>query len=845
MSRTPSLIAAATLAALCSAGDWPGAGDALVNEYASAPPARRVALVTEAASVQGRAMNAVLALALRDASEPVVVAALEAITRHRIESAAPQVVQCLADERVGVRLAAVDAARAIRAAGALGGLTRAAGDSDVSVRARAVAAIAALAVEGSADALLDRVHDPESVVRVAAVEALGDLADPRAVLSILGVLDDPNPDVRGTAARALGAMRDPRAVRALRGALGDEVPAVVLAAVRALGALGVDARDAVDDLAPLALRATPRTDLAAASALARAAIESLAAIGTSEAASLLARVARRGRDDDLAVLADAAGRAPREHAERVLQAVLPLESPTTAQIHLLGALGGPPAADAILAWLEQGPSPGVLAQGLEALGRTGDPRAARVLLRFGTTAAPAPPARGAGPCRQTNEFRGALSGLRTLELREGRLPELALDPLLAMVRIPTVSCAEPLAELVALVGATENVRAAGVLLEWTRSSDARIGLAAMRALVRTGGFSLDAMLSRLGDPSDEVRLAAGDAIARHARRGRAARRREALGARAPRPGDRRARAGQFPKRDRIGNSSTAMRNFMAALPSLRALLAEGDAQSAEAAVDALARIAAAGSGAAVEAIRRGVTARPTLRAAAVSALGDALAAARGDTRAALTRALAELADDGPAGVWALRGDPAADDAIVSALVGPHSATATNAAAALAWRAREPGGALPDPAGLCARWRGARDPWVRSNLGMALVSAGALCAAEVMREASRPDAPGYARRAVASAAGGRTDDAAARRFLDNCAMRDASPGVARHCAALLRRGASAREDLDALVVDPNATGARGAALRLTLADGLVLRVTPGAGGWIRVGSVAAGGFSVER
>lgn len=837
MSLTASRITAATLAALCSAGDWPGAGDALVNEFSSAAPARRVALVTEAAGAQGRARDAVLALAMQDASEPVVVAALESVARHRVDSAAPQVVQRLADERVAVRLAAVDAAREIRAPGALAGLTRAAGDSDVNVRTHAVAAIAALAAEGSADALLDRVHDPESAVRVAAVEALGDLADPRAVLSILGVLDDPNPDVRGTAARALGAMRDPRAVRALRGALGDDVPAVVLAAVRALGALGADARDAVDDLAPLALRSLPRTDLAAASALARAAIESLAAIGTPDAAALLAQVSRRGRDEDLVALAEAAQRAPRALADQVLRALLPLESPTMSQIQLLGALGGAPGADAIIAWLDRGPSPNLVARGLSALGRTGDPRAARVLLRFGTTPATPPPGRAGGICRQSPGFLGALEGLRSLELREGRLPDLALDPLLAMIRVPSVSCVELMTQLIEQIGATQNARAGASLLEWTRSSDARIRLAATRALARTGGFAVDEMLLRLGDSSDEVRLAAGDALARHA--GADDVPRVAARLASPEALDRvtAARA--------LGVIAARSRAFDAPLAALSAQLVEGDAQSAEAAVDALARVAGAGGTRALEAITRALATRPTLRAAAVNALGNALASAEGDARAPLARALAGLADDGPAGAWALRGAPSADGAILEALGSPRGSTATNAAAALAWRARTPGFALPDPTALCARWRGARDPWVRGNLGMALVSAGAPCAGDVMRDASRPDAPEHARRAVASAAAARGADEASRRFLDNCAMRDASEGVARHCAALRRGAAMAREDLDALVVDPNAAGSRSAALRVTLADGLVLRVTPGAGGWVRVRSVAAGGFSVER
>lgn len=836
MSRRLSRVFAIALAGLSAAGDWPGSGARLAGDFRDADPARRVALVSEAAAAGAEEGADTVRAALNDPSEAVVLAALEAVARHRLRPLADEVAARLGDERAAVRLGAVHAARVLRARDALPGLLRAAGDSEVAVRVAAVGAVAAMGAPGSAAALLDRVHDAESAVRVAAVRALGEIGEPSAALTVLGVLDDPNPDVRVAAAQALGHIPDPRAVEALRGALRDDVVTVRLAALRALSGVGDAADAATDDIAPMVLRAAPRLELAAREALARAALETLCALDTPRATALLARALREGREDDVYRATQVLRDAPPARRARLLGALGTLPSPTSAQLGLLGELGGTLAADALLDALQRASAEDA-PRVLTALGRSGDPRAPRTLLRH-VDRAVAPPDRDvrAPRCAPTAAAEGALSGLRAYVDRVGALPPVAVDPLLAWLTSQPAHCRSEIATLLELLGATQNPRAASALLPWTRSDDPRRRLAALRALARTGGVSAESLLPLLREPDDALRLAAAEVLTQHLDAAGLDALRERLRDAAP--------------MDRV----TALRVLTGAALRLRraddvvaplTALAQASSNAPralrEAVWDALGRLAAVGS----DAARAALDAAPAGEGPAVAmALGDALATASPSRGVALAAGGLPEGVDPVAAPWIARGRPDAADALRGALGSSRSTEATNAAAALAVRASR-SLPLPDAAALCEVWAEALDRGVRGNLGAALVLSGAPCESAVLRMGARPDEDPGVRLAIASAAAARPEEPARGALLRRCARGDAQREVAEACASLLAAGRPAPVDLDLRVRDGEPDGGGGGLTQVRLADGLVVWMTPGAEGWIRLRGVARGPFRVSR
>lgn len=833
MPRRLAHIIAIALAGLSTAGDWPGSGRRLAEEFRDADPARRVALVAEAGAAGADESADTLRAAFNDPSEAVVLAALEAVARHRLRPLAGEVSARLGDERPAVRLGAVNAARVLRARDAMPGLLRAAGDSEVAVRVAAVGAVAALGAPGSAAALLDRVHDPESAVRVAAVRALGELGDASAALTVLGVLDDPNPDVRVAAARALGHIPDARAVEALRGALRDDVVTVRLAALRALSGVGDAADAATDDIAPMLLRAAPRLELSAREALARAALEALCALDGPRATALLARALREGREDDILRATELLRDAPVARRARLVVALRPLPSPTAAQIGLLGELGGALAADALLDGLQRAPTESI-PRFLTALGRSGDARAPRVLLRqvdAPTTADARPPR-----CGSAGAQAGAMAGLRAYVDRVGALPPVAVDPLLAWLASQPAHCRNEIVTLLELLGATQNPRAASALLPWTRSDDARRRTAALRALGRTGGAASEALLPLLREPDDAVRLAAADVLSRHL---------DAAGLRA---------LLDLLRDEAPVDRVTAVRVLTAAALRLRrvddvvAPLAEisrahagGARQVREAVWDALGQLAADGSDAARGALDG---APPGDHRAVAAALGDALATASPARRASLAARTGPEVADPIAAPWNARGRPDATEALRRALGSSRAAEATNAAAALAVRSMR-ALPLPDGAALCEVWSEALDRGVRGNLGAALVLAGAPCEASVLRAGARPDEDPDVRLAIVTAAAARAEEPSRGALLRRCARGDAQREVSEACASLLAVGVPARGDLDLRVRDGDLERGGEGLTQVRLGDGVVVWMRPGAEGWIRLRGVARGPFRVSR
>ncbi|MFO0628327.1 MAG: HEAT repeat domain-containing protein [Polyangiales bacterium] len=836
MSRRAPRVAAIALAALSTAGDWPGAGQELAAEFRDAAPARRVAIVAAIATLGADECAPTLRAALQDPSEAVVLEALEAVTRHRLRPLFRDVAARLGDERASVRLGAVNASRVLRAREGLPGLLRAAGDSDVSVRVAAVGAVATLGVTGAAAALVDRVHDPESAVRIAALRALGEIGDASAALTVLGVLEDPNPDVRVAAAQALGHIADARAIEALRGALRDDVVTVRLAALRALSGLGDAADAATDDIAPMVFRATPRVELGAREALTRAALETLCALDTPRATALLARAIREGREADVNRAAQLLYSAPAPRRARLMDALGPLPSPSDAQLLLIGVLGGARAADVLLASL-RGAIAGQVPRILTALGESGDPRAPQVLLRYaGDVGGGAAPDERTARCALSGVQASALAGLRGYVTRAGSLPRPAVDPLLAWLARQPAHCRAEINDLLELLGATENPRAAQALLAWTRSDDSTRRAVALRALGRTGGVAAAELLPQLRDPDATVRLAVAEVLAHHL---------DAEGMAALRQ--------QLHEDSRL-DRGTAVRVLAAAairlgradeLAAPLAALVDAGGRGAptlrESVWDALGQLAAAGSDTAVSALRRA----PASEIRTVSAAwGDALAAASPARGATLAAVVPPLSPDPVEAAWQARGRADAADTLLRALGSAQTELATNAAAALALRAAR-ALPMPDAGALCAAWFEAVDRGVRGNLGAALVRADAPCAAEVLRDAERPDEEHVVRLAIATAASERAAEPLRAALLRRCAVGDPTNEVFFACARMLAAGPPSRGDLDVQVRDGDEVAGRDSRVQIQLADGLVVWTRPGAEGWVRLRGVARGEFRVSR
>ena len=153
--------------------------------------------------------------------------------------------------------------------------------------------------------------------------------------------------------------------------------------------------------------------------------------------------------------------------------------------------------------------------------------------------------------------------------------------------------------------------------------------------------------------------------------------------------------------------------------------------------------------------------------------------------------------------------------------------------------------LPDGAALCEVWFEALDRGVRGNLGAALVLSGAPCESAVLRAGGRPDEDPGVRLAIAAAAAARATEPSRGALLRGCARGDAQRDVAEACGSLLAAGPSPRVDLDVRVRDGDSARGPEGLTQVRLADGLVVWMTPGAEGWIRLRGIARGPFRVSR
>lgn len=230
---------------------------------------------------------------------PTLEAALRDVTAQRA-SARAAAAEVLADAGEGDER---DQARAA--------LAKLAGDAEPEVRWAALAGLGRIGDASVLDAILPRFDDEAPQVREVAVIAAGKIGEPRAVARIRRALADPNPEVRFQAVVSLVELEGEDARVAVFPALGDEDAHVRANAAAALATLEPDPATS-DRIAKLLRDSDPAVRFEAALALAKArdrrasselarhldddrafeAIEAIAALGASDRADDLAKVAR-------------------------------------------------------------------------------------------------------------------------------------------------------------------------------------------------------------------------------------------------------------------------------------------------------------------------------------------------------------------------------------------------------------------------------------------------------------------------------------------------------------------------------------------------------------------------
>ncbi len=392
-----------------------------------------------------------------DSEDPEIrLAAVNALRGYDPALTRRFLLKALGDDEDAVRLAA---ARALAAGGVAETVPRVIewlGEADSRVRGTAAEVLGQLGTEAGSAALIRTLGDTDPVVRVKAVTALGAIGgrgDRSVVVPLISRLSDDKTEVRRGAIEQLRAIGDRRAVVPLVGAFTDNSLEVRKAAVQAVGRLGD--RAAIPALMRLLGDPVPE--------IRGLAIGSLGELGAVEAV------------DELIQILSSSG-------DHVAKAAFAL-----GQIARLGdPEASPLAVEALVA---------ALADAAQRDGATEALRAA------GTIAVPALVA----------HLDGQLAGDPTRAVR--LLAELgdarATDALVAELERGRVA----VADVVAALARTRDPRALIPVLRLIAADDATIRLAAMTAigpLLGTDPRAADAIVERLGDEDEEIRVLAAE-----------------------------------------------------------------------------------------------------------------------------------------------------------------------------------------------------------------------------------------------------------------------------------------------------------------------------------------------
>lgn len=582
---------------------------------------------------------------------------------------------------------------------------------DADVRLAAVNALRGYDPALTKTALLGALDDDSIEVRVAAARALGAGGVSEAAEPLVEWLSDPDPRLRAIAAEALGPIGTVVGTTALVRTLGDLEPAVRSKAVLALGAIGQRGDRSV--VVPLLSRLSDDKI-----EVRRAAIEQLRLIGDRRAVVPLVAAFGDNSQEVRKAAVQAVGRLGDKAAVPALLRLLadPVLEVRALAIGALGELRSVEAVDDLIAILTTGGD--VAPRAAFALGqiaRGGDPEAA-----------PQAVAALVAALADASQRPGAIEGLRSAGViavaplvahLDGRMPgdprstvellaELgdarATDALVAELERGRVA----VATVVAALARTHDPRALVPVLRLVAADDPAIRLAAMTAvgpLLGSDPRAADAIVERLGDDDEEIRVLAAEYLGQ-------IRARVAVTPLLALTGDASPERLRRAAIDALGEIGDA-----AAVPTLQTALRDGPETLQQAAADALGAIAdpssAAGLARLAETLRGAgrhhavrawgsvlrefpdPAARPRLEAmartgpaqVAIAAIGAL--AALGDATA--VPGLIEIAADGTperqrAALWALGelGDARAIAPLVSALQSKDDRVAASAAWAL-------------------------------------------------------------------------------------------------------------------------------------------------------------------
>ena len=199
---------------------------------------RRAACVRTLAYVADEETGAELLALMKDRSEDVQIAAIDALSRLKPPGAVEALAQAAGSEQVNIKITAVVGLGRTRSPGAVEPLLSSLEHFHPKVKSATARALGQVgdnrATEPLAVMLADPIH--RTPVRLAVVEALGLLGDTSAVPMLLLALGDGHGKVRVEAIQSLGRLKDPRAVPALSLLLRE--PALALPVARALMTMG-------------------------------------------------------------------------------------------------------------------------------------------------------------------------------------------------------------------------------------------------------------------------------------------------------------------------------------------------------------------------------------------------------------------------------------------------------------------------------------------------------------------------------------------------------------------------------------------------------------------------------
>ena len=199
---------------------------------------RRAACVRALAYVGDAAVGTELLALMKDRSEDVQIAAIDALSRIKPDGAVEALAQAAGSEQVNIKITAVVGLGRTRSPGALEPLLSCLEHFHPKVKSATARALGQVGDGRAAQPLMVMLADPihRTPVRLAVVEALGLLGDTSAVPMLLLATGDGVEKVRVEAIQSLGRLKDPRAVPALSLLLREK--GLALHVARALMTMG-------------------------------------------------------------------------------------------------------------------------------------------------------------------------------------------------------------------------------------------------------------------------------------------------------------------------------------------------------------------------------------------------------------------------------------------------------------------------------------------------------------------------------------------------------------------------------------------------------------------------------